>query len=122
MSKRVASKRSQWLVQGFDGLSKTPEWRIDGRVSQDHVQQLLKALVAKVALTLDEIVGAYATQRSQAANSLLRVSRDGPRLRFACGHSCRLDSSGRLAAQPRCWANIGLGEPTRAKSSGTEHC
>ena len=83
----MAPKHSHWLIQGFDGLSKTHEWRIDGRVSQDNIQQLLRTLVGKVGLTLDEIVDAYAVPRAQVNKSLLRVSRDGPRLRFACGEN-----------------------------------
>jgi len=77
---------AHWLIQGFDGLSKTHEWRIDAHnISEKNLQLLLRALVAKAGLTLDEIVGAHVNRRARLSNGLLHVSRDGPRLRFTCG-------------------------------------
>lgn len=108
MSKRKTTNRPHWLIQGFDGLSKIYEWQIDGRhISEENVQLLLKTLVGKVVLTLDEIVGAYANRRAQTANGLLRVSRDGPRLRFTCGRTrtsspCTAEQYGEEAAVSRC--------------------
>ena len=87
-SNRKPTNRPHWLIQGFDGLSKIYERRIDGRhISEENVQLLLKTLAAKIGLTVDEIVGAYTNRRAQIANGLLHVSRDGPRRRFTCGEN-----------------------------------
>jgi hypothetical protein len=76
----------QWVIRGFDGLNQIYERKLRlSHLAEGEVGPLLKTLVAKAGLTLDEIVGAYATRRSRMKNDLLRVQRDGPELRFSCG-------------------------------------
>jgi hypothetical protein len=80
--------KAHWLIQGFDGLSKIYERRIDARhISEESVRLLLRTLVAKAALTPDEIVGAHVNKRAHDSNQLLGVARDGPRMRLTCGES-----------------------------------
>ncbi len=85
---RQPNSRPYWLIEGFDGLTRIHEWKVDARsISEEAVQHLLRALTAKVGLTPDEIVGAYTNRRSRAANGPLQVRREGPYLRFSCGDS-----------------------------------
>ena len=64
MTKGKPTEKSHWLIQGFDGLSKIHEWKVDAQhISEENVQLLLKALAGKVGLTPDEIVGAHVNRR-----------------------------------------------------------
>jgi len=77
-----------WLIEGYDGLTKIYERKVEGsHLTENQVPPMLMTLAAKAGLTLDEIVGAYARRRSKTRNDLLRVQRDGPRLRFTCGEN-----------------------------------
>jgi hypothetical protein len=88
-TKALAPKdKPHWLIQGFDGLSRLGEWRIEsGHISAENVQILLRVLAGRAGLTLDEIVNAHLNGRARGSNGLLDVKRDGPRLRFTCGEN-----------------------------------
>jgi hypothetical protein len=78
MSKRY------WLIRGYDGLETIFETWVDfGQFSADQIQDLLKALTAKMSLNCDEIVGAYAKRGTKIANDHLAVYHDFPT--YMCG-------------------------------------
>jgi hypothetical protein len=78
--------KAYWKIEGFDGVTKIYDRKVAlSQFSYDQVQALLKALVAKAGLSLDEVVGAYARRRSKIANDLLEVHRDGQHPVFLCG-------------------------------------
>lgn len=95
-------KRRYWRIQGHDSTEITYERRIPiGQLSEKQLQELLKALTAKAGLTYDEIVGAYATRRTEIANDLLQVHRDRPNPHFWCGNNpyfdaCVVDEDGKV--------------------------
>lgn len=75
-----------WLIEGFDSTTKIYERQVDiGQLTTDQAKALLRALVAKAALTFDEIVGAYARRKTRVANDHLYVRREGPYPVFLCG-------------------------------------
>jgi hypothetical protein len=50
-----------WYIEGYDSLNKIYERKVKlSYLSQNQIQALLKALVAKAGLDFNEIVGAYA--------------------------------------------------------------
>jgi hypothetical protein len=77
--------RAHWLIQGYDGLIKIYERRVEAGLTSRQVEALLKALAAKCGLTFDEVVGAYATRRTRIANDLLDITWDVRTRRFGCG-------------------------------------
>lgn len=77
--------KAHWLIQGYDSSTLIFEQKVNARCFTDEqMQSLLKALVAKAALTYDEIVGAYARRRSLTANDHLIVQRDAQQ-NLTCG-------------------------------------
>jgi len=59
-----------------------------GQITDDQIEQMLKALAAKAGLDYGEIVGAYAKRRTKIANDRLAVhaeSKSAPCLR--CGNN-----------------------------------
>ena len=70
--------KSYWLIQGYEGNRLLYEREIDGgQLIRSQVKPLLRSLVAKAGLSLDEIVGAYAKRGTQIANDLLAVLEEG---------------------------------------------
>ncbi len=73
-----------WLIQGYDGLETIFKTKVGiGQFTTDQIQDLLKALTAKMGLTCDEIVGAYAKRGTKIANDHLAVHHDFPT--YMCG-------------------------------------
>jgi hypothetical protein len=81
--------KRQWLIRGFDGLTKIFEIKISvGQLTDDQMKQMLKALTAKAGLEYREIVGAYAKRGTKIANDLLIVHRDSTTATFTVSASC----------------------------------
>ena len=79
---------THWLIQGYDSQTKIYERRVNiGQLTDRQVEAMLMTLVARAALTFDEIVGAYAKKRTRISNRLLVVNRDGPNRTFMCGEN-----------------------------------
>jgi hypothetical protein len=77
--------KAYWLIQGYHSFTLIFEQKVHARyLTDEQMQSLLKALVAKAALTYDEIVGAYARRRSSIANDHLIVRRDAQH-NLTCG-------------------------------------
>jgi hypothetical protein len=99
MSKRY------WLIQGYDGLETIFKTKVGiGQFTSDQIQDLLKALTAKMGLTCDEIVGAYAKRGTKIANDLLAVHHDFPT--YMCGSTpvftaSIVDESGKIIPKPK---------------------
>ena len=82
---RIMNQR-YWHIIGHDGPAKIYDRKVKiGCFSENQIQDLLKALTAKVGLSLDEIVGAYARKKTRIANELLLISKDGPYPVYMCG-------------------------------------
>ena len=80
--------KTYWLIQGFDSNDKIFEKRVNiGQIGDGQIEALLMALAARAGLTFDEIVGAYAKQRTKLSNSLLLVTRREPEHSFKCGEN-----------------------------------
>jgi hypothetical protein len=75
-----------WLIQGDDSSRIIFEAKVGvGQFTDEQMCQLLRALAAKAGLTLSEIIGAYATRRTNIANDLLEVNKDYIHHTFSCG-------------------------------------
>jgi len=75
-----------WLIRGYDSFDTIFEMKVKlGQFTRRQIEDLLRALAAKAGLTYQEIVGAYATRRSQIANNLLEVSSDPKYPSYRCG-------------------------------------
>lgn len=97
MSKRY------WLIQGHDGVATTFKTKVGiGQFTSDQIRDLLKALTAKMGLTCDEIVGAYAKRGTKIANDHLAVHHDFPT--YMCGSNpfftaSIVDESGKIISK-----------------------
>jgi hypothetical protein len=99
--------KRQWLIRGFDGLTKIFETKVSvGQLTDDQMKQMLKALTAKAGLEYREIVGAYAKRGTKIANDLLMVQRDSTTATFWCGDSLHfsasvIDEDGKIIHYPK---------------------
>ena len=99
MSKRY------WLIRGHDGFKTIFETKVSlGQFTADQIQDLLKALTAKMGLTCEEIVGAYAKRGTKVANDHLAVYGDFPT--YMCGSNpvftaSIVDESGKISPKPK---------------------
>src|SRR5690242_14557491 len=95
-----------WLIEGFDGTENIFLKRVDiNQLSINQAESLLRALVAKASLTLDEIVGGYVKRRTKGATAHLLVQRDGPFPIFHCGSNPHFIISLRNASGAVCRNN-----------------
>lgn len=75
-----------WHIEGYDSMEKIYDRKINvSQMTEKQVKAMLMTLAAKAGLDFDEIVGAYATQRTKIRNELLVVRRDGSYPVFTCG-------------------------------------
>ena len=99
MSKRY------WLIRGQDSFKTILERKVDfGQFTSDQIRDLLKALTAKMGLTCDEIVGAYAKRGTKIANDHLIVHHDFPT--YMCGSNpvftaSIVDENGKIISKPK---------------------
>jgi hypothetical protein len=99
--------KHQWLIRGFDGLTKIFETKVSlGQVTDDQMKQMLRALTDKAGLEYHEIVGAYAKRGTKIANNLLTVQRDSTTATFSCGDNIHfsasvIDEDGKVIRYPR---------------------
>lgn len=79
-----------WKVEGYDGAKKIFEKDVRfGYFSENQIKCLLKAMVSKTGLELDEMIGAYAGKSAKISNELLKVHRDQATATFLCGNNPR---------------------------------
>lgn len=80
-------QRKIWHIQGWDSTELLFEQRVPfGQITEASMNHLLRALVAKIALTEAEIVASYAKKRTALRANHLEVSRDsGPPIMLSCG-------------------------------------
>jgi hypothetical protein len=99
MSKRY------WLIRGHDSFKTIFETKMSfGQFTAAQIQDLLKALTAKMGLTCDEIVGAYAKRGTKIANNHLAIHYDFPT--YTCGSNpvftaSIVDESGKIIRKPK---------------------
>lgn len=75
-----------WHIVGYDSTEKIFEKKVKfGCYSDNQIEQLLMALVARAGLDFEEIAGAYAKRGTKFANDLLHVQRDGLHATIMCG-------------------------------------
>ena len=75
-----------WHIEGYDSTTKIYDRKvIVGSFSNNQIQNLLKALVAKAGLSFDEIVGAYAKKKTRISNDFLLIQKEGPYPVYVCG-------------------------------------
>jgi len=75
-----------WLIQGFDGMESLFELKIGaGQISDNKLRALLQALTAKISLSYEEILGAYANRGTRIANSHLDIQKDAIQPSLSCG-------------------------------------
>lgn len=80
--------QSYWVITGWNSTEKIYEKKIKhGVVTKENMKILLKTMVAKEALTHDEILGSYQKQRTIGVNELLAVQEDVERHTLSCGDS-----------------------------------
>ena len=73
MSRRAADV---WEITGWDGSQQIFQTTVPcGRITVDQLDALLRALVAKFALTPQEIVGSYLKRRVKGYMAHLEVSK-----------------------------------------------
>jgi hypothetical protein len=74
-----------WRIRGFDGLKMIFETKVGiGQFTDQGIQDLLRALTARSALTFDEIIGSFARRGTKIANDLA-VRKDLDSSTFTCG-------------------------------------
>lgn len=79
--------QAYWIIRGYEGTKIIYEKKVKaGLFSDNKMQELLKALVAKKALTDDETVGAYVRKGVRMKNDLLHVHFDAKYHTFSCGN------------------------------------
>jgi hypothetical protein len=93
-----------WLIQGYQSLTLIFEQKVEARhLTSEHMESLLKALVAKAGLTYDEIVGRLRQEASPIANDHLAVRRTPSRiLRVAQIHTLLPGCGGKCNARCLC--------------------
>lgn len=75
-----------WKICGYDSTKKIYKTSVPvGCISENQIQELLKALTAKAGLEFDEIVGAYRMRNTKLANDLLEVRKDTTLPQYTCG-------------------------------------
>jgi hypothetical protein len=95
MSKRY------WLIRGHDSFKTIFERKVRfGQFSADPIQDLLKALTAKMGLTCDEIVGGYAKRKTKIANDHPAIHYDFST--YVCGSNPVFTANRQL----KCFNNI----------------
>ena len=81
-----AVARRYWRISGYESGNKMFETHVPvGCLSERQMKDLLRALAAKVGLTLDEIVGAYARKNTRYSNDLLVVQKEQLHPGYMCG-------------------------------------
>ena len=83
----MSHKRKYWRIVGYNSTRKIYEdTMLLGCCSEREMEALLRALVAKAALTYEEIVDSYAKRNTRRHASHLEVQRDaGARFILNCG-------------------------------------
>jgi hypothetical protein len=85
-TKRRSDTLGHWLIRGYDSQTLIAEIRVSfAQIAPRRLESLLKALTAKVCLSFDEIVGAYASKGTRIANDLLAVTYDHRTNMYSCG-------------------------------------
>ena len=75
-----------WQISGYQSLTPIFEMRVPvGTITDAQMVDLLKCLTAKVGLTYEEIVGAYAKRKTKQANDLLEVRKTSLMPEYTCG-------------------------------------
>ena len=75
-----------WRIRGYKKFDMIVDLTIPcGSLTETKLQELLKCLAAKEALSYGEIVGAYVKRRTTLAHEILHVQRNGPYPEFNCG-------------------------------------
>jgi hypothetical protein len=75
-----------WRIRGYKRFETILDLTIPvGSLTETTVQDLLKCLAAKEALSYTEIVGAYVKRNTTKANELLHVQKSGPYPEYMCG-------------------------------------
>ena len=75
-----------WHIVGYNGTEKIYENKVKiGVFSENKIQDVLKALVAKAALDFDEIIGAYCSKTVSIKNDLLPINKDTQHQTYMCG-------------------------------------
>jgi hypothetical protein len=99
MSKRY------WLIQGHNGFKTIFESKVGiGQFTAAQIQDLLKALTAKMALTCEEIIGAYAKRGTKTANDHLAIHHDFPTYMSGSNPvftASIVDESGKIISKPK---------------------
>jgi len=94
-----------WLIQGHNGSKTIFKTKVGiGQFTDDQIPNLLKALTAKMGLTCEEIVGAYAKRGAKIANDHLIVHHDFPT--YMCGSNpvftaSIVDDGGKIISKPK---------------------
>jgi len=80
-------KQRYWHIEGYDSLKKIFDKKVKiGCISQNQIQDILKALAAKANLNFEEIVGAYAKKNSKIHNNLLLINKSVTKpVTYTCG-------------------------------------
>lgn len=83
--------QAYWVIRGYNGIETIYENKVKaGLFSDNQMKDLLKALVAKEALTLDETLGAYARKGALIKNDLLHVHFDAMHHTISCGNGTHI--------------------------------
>jgi len=76
---------NSWRISGFDGLEMIFETNVGiGRFTDQGIQDLLRALTARGALTNDEIIRSFARRGTKIANDRLAVRKNLDSSTFTC--------------------------------------
>ena len=72
------NERRYWKIQGWDGTTLLFERKVlAGQVTDRSMKMLLRALVAKISLTEDEIINSYAKKNTKIYHNHLEVKHLG---------------------------------------------
>ena len=84
---RVKRAPRFWRIRGYDSMTRIHDATIPlGLITDNGLEDALRALTARAGLDLAEIVDAYAKRGTRRYRPLLEVSRDSkPYLTLSCG-------------------------------------
>ena len=76
-----------WKIQGWDSTKKLFEFKVKlGQITENGMNDLLRALTAKYALDDSEIISSYAKKRTKIHSNYLEVQRlTGKKYTLSCG-------------------------------------
>lgn len=85
-------KRKYWLIKLHEGLEVKAEFRVEkGHITDAALEELIRTLAAKHALSDEQIVGAYLSEGAGKGNALLELKKSPVTDKQSRSYSCGAD-------------------------------